>query len=53
MSRSVVLTSEDAAVIQRALYSAKFALEQDVDGREKEEAIRKINEALDKMQEAQ
>lgn len=49
MKRLIILTPEEAAVIERGLYSAKFALEQDVDGQEKQDAVRKINEALDQL----
>jgi hypothetical protein len=52
VSRSITLSAEDVEVIQQGLYAAKFALEQDSDGREKDEAIKKINEALDHLRDA-
>lgn len=45
----LIIPQDDVIVLERALYTAKFALEQDVDGPEKEDAIKKINEALDKL----
>lgn len=51
MSQEVHLQASDATVIREALYAAKFALEQDVDGPEKNDALKKINDALDKLRE--
>lgn len=45
----LIILQDDVVVLERALYSAKFAFEQGVEGREKEEVIKKINEALDKL----
>lgn len=44
---SVTLTPEQVKTVRASLFAAKFALEQDVEGREKNEAITRINEALD------
>lgn len=49
MIMNVTLTPEELASVQRALYVAKFALEQGSDGPEKTDAIKKINEALDRL----
>lgn len=49
---SLILDDKAANEVEEALLAAKFALEQDVDGPEKNEAIRKINAALDKLRTA-
>ncbi len=46
---SSTLTKEEVERVKRALYTAKFALEQSVKGKDKDEAVDRINEALNLM----
>lgn len=46
------LSDEDVSAIKETLLAAKFALEQDDRGPEKQKALKKINNALDRMRKA-
>ncbi len=47
MSKPITLTGDEVNHIKETLLVAKFALEQDVDGAEKSEALKAINRSLD------
>lgn len=47
MSQSITLTANEVKQVRDTLLASKFALEQDVDGPEKYEALKKINAAMD------
>lgn len=52
MSHPITLSADEVHQVQETLLIAKFALEQDVDGPEKQEALNAINKALDTMRRA-